>query len=95
MKLRIGKTVYTVSFPDVVEPSCITGGRVNYTEKTIQVAARFGKPLRKLSDKRRDHILWHEITHAILKDMGSRKEKDEVFVDALAKRIWQVTEQLE
>ena len=94
MKLKIGSTRYTVTHPDVIEPSGITHGRVNYTDKTIQLAQRAGHPLRKLSNKKRDTAFWHEATHAILKDMGSRKESDEVFVTALAKRVQQVAEQI-
>lgn len=94
MKIKVGKSRYTVTFPDGVEPSCIVHGRVNYVDKTIQIAQRAGWPLRKISDKQQDATLWHELTHAILKDMGSRKAADEVFVDELSKRMQQVAEQL-
>lgn len=33
---------------------------------------------------------WHEVTHAILRDMDSPKWKDEAFVDAFSKRLNQV-----
>lgn len=93
MKIKIGRTQYTLSRVPSLEPP-ITRGRVNYTARTIQIAERSGRPLRKRSEAGMYHTLWHEITHAILKDMGSAKERDEVFVDELAKRIVQVNAQI-
>lgn len=93
MKIKIGKTQYVVSRVPSLEPP-IARGRVNYTERTIQIAERSGRPLRKRSLSGMQHTLWHELVHAILKDMGSTKERDEVFVDELAKRIHQINKQL-
>lgn len=92
-KLKIGKRAYTLSFPDTLEPALVRG-RVHYINRTIQVAERVGVPRRKRSELGMQHTLWHEITHAILHDMGSAKYKDEHFVDELAKRIRQVNAQL-
>lgn len=94
MKIKIGKTQYTLSRVHSLEPP-ISRGRVNYTTRTIQIAERSGRPLRKRSVAGMYHTLWHELVHTILKDMGSAKERDEVFVDELAKRIVQVNKQVE
>ena len=93
MKLKIGKTTYNVSWPDTLEPP-LTRGRIDYTGKTIKVALRAGQPRRVRAAKGREHTFWHEVVHGILYDMGSRKYRDEVFVDELAKRIVQVGDQL-
>lgn len=93
MKLKIGKTTYNVSWPDTLEPP-LTRGRIDYTAKTIKVAKRAGQPRRVRAAKGREHTFWHEVVHGILYDMGSRKYRDEVFVDELAKRIAQVHDQL-
>lgn len=93
MKIKIGKTQYTLARVHSLEPP-ISRGRVNYTERTIQIAERSGRPLRKRSAAGMQHTLWHELIHAVLKDMGSAKERDEVFVDELAKRIQQVGKQI-
>jgi len=93
MKIKIGKTQYTVSRVPSLEPP-IARGRVNYTARTIQIAERSGRPLRKRSVQGMQHTLWHEMVHAMLKDMGSTKERDELFVDELAKRIHQINKQL-
>lgn len=93
MKLKIGKTTYNVSWPDTLEPP-LTRGRIDYTAKTIQVAQRAGQPRRRRKLGGMEHTFWHEVVHGILYDMGSRKYRDEVFVDELAKRILQVGDQL-
>lgn len=93
MKLKIGKTTYNVSWPDTLEPP-LTRGRIDYTGKTIKVALRAGQPRRVRTVKGSRHTFWHEVVHGILYDMGSRKYRDEVFVDELAKRIVQVGDQL-
>lgn len=93
MKIKIGKTHYTLQRVDSLEPP-IARGRVNYSTRTIQIAERSGRPLRKRSLSGMQHTLWHELVHAMLKDMGSAKERDEDFVDELAKRIHQINNQL-
>jgi hypothetical protein len=40
--------------------------------------------------KDRTRIFWHEIVHAVLMDMGSRKNSDEGFVEAVAIRLTDV-----
>ena len=94
MKIKIGKTQYVVSRVDKIDvKSPHTVGRIHYGTKQIVLALR-GYAGRKRSDARMQATLWHECVHAILEDMGSRKEKDEIFVDALAKRIQQVGAQI-
>lgn len=36
-----------------------------------------------------DNTFWHELTHAILNDMGSSLDRDEAFVTAFADRLAQ------
>ncbi len=93
MKLKIGKRVYTVTYPETLEPP-LTRGRINYTKGTIEIAKRAGAPRRTRSLSGMQHTFWHEVVHGMLHDMGSRKYKDEVFVDELAKRIVQVHRQV-
>lgn len=93
MKIKIGKTKYTMQMVRSLEPP-IARGRVNYTAKTITFAERSGRPLRVRRTRDQYHTMWHEFVHAILKDMGSTKERDEVFVDELAKRIVQIHHQI-
>ena len=92
MKVRIGKTAYDIRRIDRFQNPLVRGS-VNYQEKLIQIANRSGTPLRKRSERGLTHTLWHELIHAILNDMNSAKERDEVFVDELATRIQQVLNQ--
>ena len=94
MKIKIGKTQYMLSRVPSLEPP-IARGRVNYTERTIQIAERSGRPLRKRSVAGMYRTMWHELVHAILRDMGASQERNEIFVDELAKRIVQVNKQVE
>lgn len=92
MKIKIGKTRY--QFVDIMFFfNKLKLGEVNYDKKTIAVS-RVDTRRRQRSDKQRQKTLWHECVHAILEDMGSPKEKDEVFVTELAKRIQQVGAQI-
>jgi len=92
-KLKIGKTTYNVEHVDTLEPP-LTRGRIDYTARSIKIAKRAGQPRRKRSVKGAVHTLMHEVVHGILYEMGSRKYRDEVFVDELAKHIIQVMEQM-
>jgi hypothetical protein len=92
--IRIGKTRYKVLLVNKIDvKSPHTVGRIYYGTKQIQIAQK-GHTGRPRSEKQRSATLWHECVHAILEDMGSRREKDEAFVDALAKRIQQVGAQI-
>lgn len=72
-------------------PNILVAGNIAFGSQTIRVAARTGRPLRKRSERARLTTFWHEVVHGILHDMGSRKNSDEIFVDAFAKRLVQVT----
>jgi hypothetical protein len=87
--IRIGKTCYKVECLDRM-PSAVVVGRISYGTCTIKIADRSGSPIRRRSEKAKLATFWHEVVHGILYDMGSRKERDEAFVDGIAKRIVQV-----
>lgn len=58
-----------------------------YKEKLIEVATHSN--VRGVRFKKEDvyDTFWHELTHAILKDMGSKLEADEKFVTAFSERL--------
>lgn len=62
-------------------------GDINYDTKTIRVAMRHPKTLKPMTERQQSYTFWHEMTHAILKDMGHRLEANEEFVDAFAIRL--------
>lgn len=83
-KVKVGRHTYAVQQPDTNKTFC--HGTCNYDTKTIKVfhADLLGN---KYTDKRRAETFWHELTHAILKDMGNSLEADEQFVTAFANRL--------
>ena len=85
-QFTVGNSTYTVIEPYRMERDLVQG-RVKYGPRTVEVTQRHFKTGKPLTTARRAHVFWHEAVHAILKDMGSRKEGDEIFVDGIAKRI--------
>jgi hypothetical protein len=87
IKLKIGKTTYKVIPVDTLEPTT-SRGRIHYPpENRIEIAQRSGKRPRPRSGMGMHHTLWHELIHGVLFEMGSRKYRDENFVDELATHI--------
>ena len=85
--IKIGKTRYPVVQPFALIPPTHAGS-VTYGH-SIRVAyntARFGR-LKPRSEHQRSETFWHEVTHAILHDMGSKLEANEQFVTDFSKRL--------
>lgn len=78
-QLRVGRKVYTIEHVPRMRKNYVTG-LVNYDKQTITVAKNY-------SSSEQFNTFWHELTHAILKDMGSKLEADERFVTAFADRL--------
>ena len=85
--IRIGKQRYSV---DVVETMLNKGdmARVFYDKRKIQLAKRSNSTGRKYTRKEMNDSFWHELVHAILRDMEEHKlNKREEFVEGFAKRL--------
>lgn len=82
----VGKSTYTVIESYKMERDLLQE-HVRYNLRTIEVEQCNFKTGKPLTAKRRAHVFWHEAVHANLKDMGSRKEADDIFFDGIAKRI--------
>ena len=85
-KIRVGTKWYSV---DVVESMRKKSemGRVSYDTQTIELARRthHGVPLRLSA---LEDTFWHELTHAILHDMGEHQLNNrENFVEEFARRL--------
>lgn len=80
--LKVGKQDYEVR---VVRnsPRAGTMGCISYDRGVIYVA-RYSSDDRRYSKRDMEDTFWHELTHAILKDMGHKLESDERFVTAFA-----------
>ena len=81
--LTVGFTKYTIKQPDTL-PYCRMG-YTDYDKATISVAKR-GEFIRYHPTDR--HItFWHELTHAILNDMGHPLRNNEDFVIRFSTRL--------
>ena len=85
-RVKVGKTWYDVSTVKHMQKQGVVGGTW-YKEKLIEVATHSN--VRGVRFKKEDvyDTFWHELTHAILKDMGSKLEADEKFVTAFSERL--------
>lgn len=85
-RVKVGKTWYDINKVKHMYRKGVVGGTW-YREKIIEIATHSNT--RPLKFKREDvyDTFWHELTHAILKDMDSELEADEKFVTAFSKRL--------
>jgi hypothetical protein len=85
--IKVGKATYPVVQPFALIPPT-RAGSVTYGQN-IRVAFKMhtGGRLVARSERQRSETFWHELTHAILHDMGSKLEANEQFVTAFSKRL--------
>lgn len=82
-KLKVGRTRYAVEQLRTLPRGML--GQTDYDTRTIKIATHSaGKRVAKneVSD-----TFWHELTHAILKDMGVPEYSNERFVRRFASRL--------
>jgi hypothetical protein len=85
--IKVGKVTYPVVQPFcLLPPDC--AGSVTYGQ-AIRIAfkMRTGDRITARSERQRSETFWHELTHAILHDMGSKLEANEQFVTEFSKRL--------
>ena len=85
-QLQVGRKLYTVS-----QVQCMSRkysmGHTAYVTKQILIASKPYTLHRSYTLVEIEDTFWHELTHAILEEMGSAKYDDEVFVDRFSKRL--------
>jgi hypothetical protein len=75
-RLRVGKRWYSVEIVEAMANKHEIG-RVHYNTRTIELAR-----------KTKDETFWHELTHAILHDLGEhRLNARESFVEEFSARL--------
>lgn len=84
-EITVGKRTYKISRPQTIQDPA-SMGRVNYDDKTIELALYDTKGNLFAQDEV-DDTFWHELTHAILFDMGHDLCSNERFVAAFANRL--------
>lgn len=86
---KVGRKKYKVAqWRQIQNPP--SNGRIFFDGGVIILAERSGYTDKPISNQEKDTAFWHETVHAILHNMGSRKNHDEVFVEGIARRLAQV-----
>jgi hypothetical protein len=80
--VQVGEEWYRVDRAEVI-PGC--RGTCEYKTKTISIAARSAGYA--YTNVEQFNTFWHELTHAILNDMGHELESNEKFVSAFSDRL--------
>jgi hypothetical protein len=79
-EFKLGRKKYSVALVSNL-PKRVKG-RVYPTQGMIQLSAAYSGVAAE--------TFWHEVTHAILHDMGDTRWKDEKFVTEFSRRVYQV-----
>ncbi len=80
--IRVGTWRYRVERPKAHG----TYGRIWYVRNIIEVAQTTSLGTVRSANQQED-TFWHEMTHAVLYEMGHKLYSDEVFVEAFSKRL--------
>ena len=88
-KFKVGKKKYAVCVTKLLT-SPPANGRIFFGTGVVRLATHSAYTNRPLSEGERNTAFWHETVHAILHDMGSRKNHDEAFVQGMARRLEQI-----
>jgi hypothetical protein len=85
-KIKVGKTWYQVNQFKHLHKKGAMGGTW-YKDKVIEIATHSNTSGARFKQEDVYDTFWHELTHAILQDMGSKLEADEAFVTAFSERL--------
>jgi hypothetical protein len=85
-KVQVGDRWYSVEVVEMMQEKRLAG-RVSYVDRHIRVGRYSNPGRRKFTPGELNEAFWHEITHAILDDMGHRLSQNETFVTAFARRL--------
>ncbi len=86
---KLSNQPYKVRFTQVM-PGQGHMGEVDYTLRQITIAHNSNLTGRSFKSEEIDDTFWHEVTHAILRDMGHRLWSNERFVTRFARRLTEV-----
>lgn len=91
---KVGAAHYTVTLKPAIGNS--DWGRCWVDTHRIEIATTSKRKPRPTDGPTGINVtFWHEVTHAILSDMGNALYRDEAFVTAFAKKLGQVIETAE
>ena len=86
-KVRVGSKQYSIEIVEAMLEKRVMG-RISYTAQTIKLGRRSNVTQRVFPPEQVQESFWHEVTHAILHDMGrDTLNRDERFVTEFAHRL--------
>jgi predicted SprT family Zn-dependent metalloprotease len=85
-KVKVGDRWYSVEIVETMQRKAQMGC-VYYGNGEIEVAAKCNVTNSKYTNDEIKDTFWHELTHAILYDMGSHLYNNEKFVTRFANRL--------
>jgi predicted SprT family Zn-dependent metalloprotease len=85
-KIKVGDRWYSVEIVETMQRRTQMG-RVYYGTGAIEVATKSNTTDKPYTKAEVSDTFWHELTHAILYDMGSSLYKNEKFVTRFANRL--------
>jgi len=84
-RISVGKKTYEITRPQTIQDPAAMG-RTYFDENRIEIA-KFDNHGNTFEQEEIDDTFWHELTHAILYDMGHDLCANERFVTAFANRL--------
>jgi hypothetical protein len=85
-KIKIGDSWYEINKVKTMDtPDAM--GSTNYRSCCIKLASHSNTRYTKFRREDTHETFWHEVTHAILFDMGHKLHSNEDFVEAFSKRL--------
>ena len=85
-KIKVGDRWYSVEIVETMERRAHMG-YVYYGTGAIEIAKKSNVTNKRYSNEGVSDTFWHELTHAILYDMGSNLYSNEKFVTRFANRL--------
>lgn len=85
-KVKVGNRWYSVEIVETMERKAMMG-YVYYGTGAIEIAKKSNTTNKPYSKNEVSDTFWHELTHAILYDMGSHLYNNEKFVTRFANRL--------
>ena len=85
-KIKVGDRWYSVEIVETMQRKAQMG-YVYYGTGLIEIAKKSNVTNKTYSDEEVSDTFWHELTHAILYDMGSSLHSNEKFVTRFANRL--------
>lgn len=85
-KIKVGDRWYSVEIVETMQRRAQMGC-VYYGPGIVEIATKSNTTNKPYSKNEISDTFWHELTHAILYDMGSTMYKNEKFVSRFANRL--------